>query len=83
MAATVKQGNVIFRRWNKQSGLDETSATFSSLEELFQLCLHTDDPLLVDRVTIEGTDEHNTPRVVTLVFQSVTVPETDKPNRKK
>ncbi|MBI5958061.1 MAG: hypothetical protein HY866_04965 [Chloroflexi bacterium] len=83
MAATVKQGKVIFRRWNKQFGLDETATSFSSLEELFELCLQTNDPMLVDRVTIEGTDENNTPRIVTLSFQSVTVPESGKPDKKK
>ena len=52
--------------------------TFSSLDDLFELCLQANDPLLVDRVTIEGKDASGTPRVVTLVFQSVTISERDE-----
>lgn len=73
MAAKVENGTVIFRRWDRHVGLDETSMTFSSLDDLFGLCLQANDPMLVDRVTIEGKDSSGTPRVVTLVFQSVTI----------
>jgi hypothetical protein len=73
MTATVDRGTVIFRRWNKQTGLDETEETFATLTTLFELCLQADDALLVDRVTIEGRDGEGSLRTVTLVFQSVTV----------
>lgn len=73
MPARVRNGKVIFRRWDKHTGLDETEMAFSSLNDLFELCLQTNDPLLVDRVVIEGQDEEGTVRIVTLVFQSVTV----------
>lgn len=73
MTAKVDKGVVIFRRWDRHSGLDETSASFSTLDDLFTLCLQANDPLLVDRVTIQGQDEDGVQRVVTLVFQSVTV----------
>jgi hypothetical protein len=73
MPARVQNGVVIFRRWDRQSGLDETTVPFSTLDDLFALCLQADDPLLVDRVTIEGEDKTGAQRVVTLVFQSVTV----------
>lgn len=73
MTGHVQRGQVIFRRWDKDSGLDETATQFTSLDELFSLCLQANDPLLVDRVIIEGTDEEGERRVVTLVFQSVTI----------
>ncbi len=73
MAAKVEKGTVIFRRWDRHGGLDETPTIFSSLDDLFELCLQANDPMLVDRVTIEGKDSLGMPRTVTLVFQSVTV----------
>lgn len=80
MTAKVRFGTVIFRRWDRHSGLDETSALFESLDDLFSLCLETNDPLLVDRVSIEGIDEKGARRVVTLVFQSVTVSDSSAPD---
>jgi len=82
MGAKVQHGTVIFRRWDRHSGLDETSTLFSTLDDLFELCLQANDPLLVDRVTIEGKDEAGMPRVVTLVFQSVTVSDHGKSDKK-
>jgi hypothetical protein len=73
MVAKVQNGIVIFRRWDRQTGLDETAAPFETLDDLFALCLEANDPLLVDRVSIEGVDEKGAQRIVTLVFQSVTV----------
>jgi len=78
MPATVRNGMVIFRRWDKHSGLDETSTPFSTLDQLFELCLQASDPLLVDRVIIEGDDADGMSRVVTLVFQSLTVSNSRK-----
>jgi hypothetical protein len=80
MAAKVQQGTVIFRRWDRHAGLDETATTFVSLDDLFELCLQASDPMLVDRVTIEGKDTSGAPRVVTLVFQSVTISDRDAPD---
>jgi hypothetical protein len=77
MAAKVEHGVVIFRRWDRHTGLDETSASFTTLDDLFALCLQANDPLLVDRVTIEGHDATGARRTVTLVFQSVTVSDHD------
>jgi hypothetical protein len=81
MAAKVENGTVIFRRWDRHTGLDETSTVFSSLDDLFGLCLQANDPMLVDRVTIKGNDSSGTPRTVTLVFQSVTVSDRDEPQK--
>ena len=79
MPARVHNGKVIFRRWDKSSGLDETSMPFSTLDHLFELCLQANDPLLVDRVVIDGVDADGVQRVVTLVFQSVTVSDRQRP----
>jgi hypothetical protein len=81
MPARVQHGKVIFRRWDKNTGLDETETEFSSLDDLFELCLQTNDPLLVDRVVIEGQDKDGAVRVVTLVFQSVTVTDETPPDK--
>jgi hypothetical protein len=80
MVVKVKNGIVIFRRWDRQSGLDEIAAPFETLDDLFALCLEANDPLLVDRVSIEGVDENGAQRVVTLVFQSVTVSDSSVPD---
>jgi hypothetical protein len=73
MPVTVDRGKVIFRRWDKHAGLNESEEPFATLAALFELCLQLDDARLVDRVTIDGRDADGTPRTVTLVFQSVTV----------
>lgn len=70
-----KQGLVIFRHWSEGQGLNEMARQFSNLDELFALCLQKDDRLLVDRVIIDGTDDEPALRTVTLVFQSVTLPD--------
>ncbi|MBN1965102.1 MAG: hypothetical protein JW910_10665 [Anaerolineae bacterium] len=80
MPAHIHNGTVIFRRWDKQAGLGESAASFSTLEDLFELCLQTDERLLVDRVVIEGHDATGTLRVVTLEFQSVTVSDRKHPD---
>lgn len=72
MSPKVQNGTVIFRRWNTCTGLDETTVPFSSLDDLFTLCLQSDDSLLVDRVLIEGRDASGARRTVTLTFQSAT-----------
>jgi hypothetical protein len=77
MTATVHSGKVIFRRWDRSRGLTETEQGFSTLNRLFELCLQADDPLLVDRVLLEGTGPDGALRTVTLSFQSVTVPGRD------
>lgn len=46
MPAQVYEGKVVFRRWDKHAGLNETETAFASLEDLFELCLQTNDPLL-------------------------------------
>jgi hypothetical protein len=79
MNAQFKQGNVIFRHWNKEDGLNEISKTFHSMNDLFSLCLQTDNTLLVDRVVIEGADGDGAARTVTLVFLSTSM--NDEPDK--
>ncbi|NDJ85386.1 MAG: hypothetical protein GYB66_05835 [Chloroflexi bacterium] len=73
----IDHGKIIFRHWDSNKGLSETWQEFHTLEELFEHCLETRDPLLVDRVQIQGTDSEGVPRRLTLVFQSITVSESD------
>ncbi len=73
MVAKFKRGMVIFRHWDEQDGLNEIARQFSSIDELFGLCLQTEDELLVERVTLDGVDQDGAPRTVTLTFQSVTI----------
>lgn len=75
MLAHTKQGTAVFRHWDTTNGLNEITRRFSSLDELFMLCLQKDETLLVDRIIIDGLDETDAARTVTLVFQSVTVAE--------
>ena len=71
----IECGQIIFRKWRENEGLSETTEDFKTLEELFHLCIEARDPLLVDRVTIQGYDTDGNPRKLALVFQSITVSE--------
>jgi len=73
MPAKVTEGQIVLRRWSRTSGLTEKPRTFATLEELYEYCLSVADPDLVDRVVIHGQDESGQPRVLTFVFQSITV----------
>jgi hypothetical protein len=73
--SSVEQGIIVFRKWDENRGLSETTQEFSTLEDLFRLCLEARDPLLVERVQIRGTDASGEPRKLTLVFQSITISE--------
>ena len=75
MSAQFKSGTVIYRHWDKQDGLSEISRTFTSMNELFALCLNHETELLVDRIVLDGEDREGGGRSVTLVFQSVQVTE--------
>ena len=73
MPLRVLEGELILRAWDRNAGLRETSASFSSLDELYAYCLSTSEPQLIDRIVIRGQDEQDQPRVLTFVFQSITV----------
>jgi hypothetical protein len=78
MLPRVVEGQLILRAWDRSSGLSETSAPFASLDELYAYCLSASNPQLVDRIVIRGQDAKDQPRVLTFVFQSITV--TSKPD---
>ena len=73
MLAKVLEGTLVLRQWNRVSGLTETTKTFASLDELYAYCLAVTDPELVERVVIQGQDEKGRLRILTFVFQSITV----------
>lgn len=73
MTSSVKQGTIVFRHYRNRSGVDEVTESFSSLNELFELCLQSENPKLVDRVHIEGIAGDGNKHTLTLVFQSVTL----------
>lgn len=67
------RGQIVFRQFGSDNNLQETTKSFSSLEQLFELCLTNTDKELVDRVHIDGTDSEGKQRQLTLVFQSITI----------
>ena len=73
MNPAVLQGQLVLQQWDRTTGLSESIAEFASLDELYSYCLAVSDPQLVDRIVIRGHDEHGHPRVLTFVFQSITV----------
>lgn len=73
MKPKVVEGRIVLRHWDRTSGLTETPQVFSSLDELYAHCLAATDPHLVDRIVIQGEDENGEPRLLTFVFQSITV----------
>lgn len=73
MTATVLEGKIVLRQWNRTAGLTETPQAFHSLDELYDACIATTDPQLIDRIIISGEDAQGQPRVLTFVFQSITV----------
>lgn len=75
MPITIKGGKVLFRQWNRSAGLTETIKPFSTLEELYALCLEASNPELVDRIIIMGENEAGQPHTLTFAFQSISNPE--------
>lgn len=72
-APRVSDGRLILRRWDPKAGLSESPLTFQTLDELFGLCLQIHEPDLVERIVINGFDQHGQPRVLTFTFQSVSI----------
>jgi hypothetical protein len=73
MNETIHEVTLVLRRWDKESGLTEHTRVYPSIEALFSACLNVGDIDLVDRLIIRGNDGAGKERVVTFVFQSVTV----------
>jgi hypothetical protein len=76
MPSQFKKGHVIFRHWDSKDGLNEVARSFSTLDELLNLCLQTESNLLVDRVILDGEDGEQGGQggqSVTLRFQSASL----------
>lgn len=77
LASRVTEGTIVLRYWDRAQGLREVAQAFHSLDELYAQCLATatqsDGPAVIDRIIIEGRDGDDQPRVLTFVFQSITV----------
>ena len=71
MPQRVTGGRIIFRSWDNTTGLNEGERTFTSLDELFELCLRVQDPSLVDRIILRGVDDQGEVRSLTFSFQSL------------
>lgn len=73
MNETVSEVTLVFRNWNHESGLTEHAEVHPSLEALFSACLNAGDADLIDRIIIRGHDVQGHERIVTFMFQSVTI----------
>lgn len=69
MRATVQEGTLVLRVWDK--GLNEFQQSFATIDELFNLCLQVGDPAVVDRIILRGTDEQGESRTLVFTFQSI------------
>lgn len=77
LASRVTDGTIVLRYWDRAQGLREVTQAFHSLDELYAQCLDTatqgEGPAVIDRIIIEGRDSADQSRVLTFVFQSITV----------
>ena len=73
MKETVAEVTLVFRNWNRESGLTERTQLHPTLDSLFSACLKAGDADLIDRIVIRGQDDKGKEQVVTFVFQSVTI----------
>jgi hypothetical protein len=72
MAIRVSKGTVVFRVWDDQGGLAEQGEPFTTIDEMFDLCLSAGTPPVVDRIVMQGEDEHGGTHTLILAFQSLT-----------
>ena len=71
MPPVITKTTIVYRHWDEDHGLQESEGPIQHLDELFERCLKTAKPDVVDRIIIEGVDSDQTPRKVVLTFQSV------------
>ena len=76
MSTQAHGGTVIYMSWTPQRGLAQTSAAFSSLDELFALCLDSGSGSKghVEEIYIHGADAEGHARQVTLTFRAASRP---------
>jgi hypothetical protein len=75
MSTRVMHGTIVFRRWEQSGGLVEMKQDFSTLDELFSLCLRSGEPTVVNRIILRGADKRGTEHTLTFAFESITVTE--------
>lgn len=75
MSVRVQEGTIVLRNWSERLGFAESEVSFSSLDELFELCLRIQSASLVDRIIIRGADTGGAVRSVAFTFLSVSRPE--------
>jgi len=74
MPARSQGGTVVYLQWTPEGGLTQTSAPFTSLDELFELCLASGSRGHVEEIFIRGSDEDGYARQVTLTFRAASRP---------
>ena len=57
----LQAGEIVLREWHRQTGLSETVLPFSTLGELFALCLSVAAPEMLDRIVLRGVDREHAP----------------------
>ena len=74
MPAQSKGGTVVYLQWTAEGGLTQTSVPFTSLDELFELCLASGTQGHVEEIFIQGADRDGYARQVTLTFRAASRP---------
>lgn len=67
----IKRGEVIFRRFSQEGGLQEHRQAFETLEDFFVLIVNAPEDDLADRLSIHGIDDAGQHRIIYLDFQSI------------
>jgi hypothetical protein len=74
MPALSTGGTVVYLQWTAEGGLTQTSVAFTSLNELFELCLASGAQGHVEEIFIQGSDQEGYTRQVTLTFRAASRP---------
>ena len=74
MPSQAKGGTVVYMQWTPEEGLTQTSVPFTSLDELFDLCLASGTRGHVEEILILGDDPDGYGRQVTLTFRAASRP---------
>lgn len=74
MPARARGGTVVYMQWTADGGLTQTRIQFSSLDELFELCLSSGAIGHVEEILIRGSDDDDVERQVTLTFRAASQP---------
>ncbi len=57
MSEQINEVKLIWRRWDRDSGLSEQEKIYASLEEIYGACLNANNLYLIDRLTIRGMNQ--------------------------